>query len=127
MRKLFALSLLAVLFLSNTEFCELFKLPKIVKHYKWHHHLNPNIGFVQFLVQHYVGDDGMSSDNTEDNNLPFKQLHKPVAPSIIIVQSLASFKSNPLFTDLKKTAVPHSSAPLAGHLYTIHQPPDSES
>lgn len=124
MRRYFALFLLAVQLFGYTEFGQLLSLPKIVEHYKWHHQLDPSIGFVTFLLQHYIGDDGMSSDNTEDNNLPFKQLHHPVTAQVIIIQPLASFKSNQFFIDLKRIAVPYSSPTLAGHLLTVHQPPD---
>ncbi|WP_158637284.1 hypothetical protein [Lacibacter cauensis] len=115
---------MAVQLLGYTEFGQLLSLPKMAEHYKWHHQLNPSIGFVTFLVQHYIGDDGMSSDNTEDNNLPFKHLHHPVTAQVIIPQPLASFKSNQFFVDLERIAVPYSSSTLAGHLYAIHQPPD---
>jgi hypothetical protein len=124
MRRFFAIFLLAVQLLGYTEFGQLLSLPKIVEHYKWHHQLDPSVGFVTFLVQHYIGDDGMSSDNTEDNNLPFKQLHHPVTAQVIITQSFASFKSNQPVIDRKRIAVPYSSPTLAGHLLTVHQPPD---
>lgn len=124
MRRYFAILLLAVQLMGYTEFGQLLSLPKIVEHYKWHHQLDPSIGFVTFLAQHYIGDDGMSSDNTEDNNLPFKQLHHPVTAQVIITQPLASFKSNQILIDLKRIAVPYSSPTLAGHLLTVHQPPD---
>lgn len=124
MRRYFAISLLVVQLLGYTEFGQLLSLPKIVEHYKWHHHLDPSIGFVTFMIQHYIGDDGMSSDNKEDNNLPFKQLHHPVTAQVIITQVFASFKSNQIVSDLKKITVPYSSHTLAGHRFTIHQPPD---
>lgn len=124
MRRFFVIFLLAVQLLGYTEFGQLLSLPKIVEHYKWHHQLDPSVGFVTFLVQHYIGDDGMSSDNTEDNNLPFKQLHHPVTAQVIITQSFASFKSNQPVIDRKRIAVPYSSPTLAGHLLTVHQPPD---
>jgi hypothetical protein len=124
MRRFFAISLLAVQLLGYTEFGQLLSLPKIAEHYKWHHQLDPSIGFMQFIVQHYIGDDGMSSDNQEDNNLPFKQLHHPVTTQVIIAQTFASFKSNQIFIDLKKIAVPYFSQTLTGHRLTIHQPPD---
>ena len=124
MRRYFALFLLAVQLFGYTEFGQLLSLPKIVEHYKWHHQLDPSIGFVTFLVQHYIGDDGMSSDNTEDNNLPFKQLHHPVTAQVINIQPHASFKSNQFLIDLKRIPVPKTSPTLAGHLLTVHQPPD---
>lgn len=124
MRRLFAISMLAVQLLGYTEFGQLLSLPKIVEHYKWHHQLDPSISFVKFIVQHYIGDDGMSTDNTEDNNLPFKQLHQPVNVLVIITQPFTSFKSNEMISDPKKVVFPTASPTLAGHTHTLHQPPD---
>lgn len=76
------------------------------------------------MVQHYIGDDGMSTDNNEDNNLPFKQLHQPVSSLVIFLQPFASFKSNEFITDLNRIVVPITSPTLAGHILKLHQPPD---
>jgi hypothetical protein len=121
---LLTISLVAVHLFGNTEFGQLIHLPKIFEHYSWHHHLDPSVGFIKFISQHYFGDDGITSDNNDDNNLPFKQLHQPVASHIIIAQPLASFKSNVFFIDQKKIVFPDSSPTLAGHILTVHQPPD---
>lgn len=124
MLRFIGISLLAVQLLGNTEFGQLLNLPKMVEHYKWHHQLDPSIGFVKFIVQHYISDDGMNTDNKEDNNLPFKQLHRPVSSLVIFLQPIASFKSNEFITDLNRIVVPITSQTLAGHILTLHQPPD---
>jgi hypothetical protein len=70
-KKITAILLLTVYLLSNTELCELCKINLLVKHY---HQTNTakQVGFLSFLVMHYITDDFNSEDNDQDKQLPFK-------------------------------------------------------
>ncbi len=124
MKRILTISLLVIHILGHTEFGQLIHLPKIFEHYRWHSHIDPSIGFVEFLSQHYFGDDGILADNTEDNSLPFKQLHQPVNSHVLMAQPLTSFKSIPSFTDCENILLPYSPSTLSGYILSVLQPPD---
>lgn len=58
--------------MGNTELGQLLKLPNLFSHYLQHHSINPDVGFIDFIVMHYIiDDDGSLADNQEDDQLPF--------------------------------------------------------
>lgn len=60
---------LSVHLFTNTELCQLVKLPVLISHYKEHKALYTQITFPAFLTMHYFNGD--AHDNT-DMELPFK-------------------------------------------------------
>jgi hypothetical protein len=70
MRQFLAISFLMIYLLGNTEFGQVLKLPKLWGHYHQHKKTDSHISFIQFLQMHYIGDDGTSSDNNDDMQLP---------------------------------------------------------
>ena len=70
MRKSLLIILISVHLFGNTELGQLIKLPQLFTHYHKHHKDNPSVNFFQFLVMHYAGDDGTSTDDNEDMQLP---------------------------------------------------------
>ncbi len=60
---------LSVHLFTNTELCQLVKLPVLLSHYKEHKALNKEITFPVFLTMHYFN--GGPHDGT-DMDLPFK-------------------------------------------------------
>jgi hypothetical protein len=70
MRKSLAILLISVHLIGNTELGQLFKLPQLVHHYFQHERLNPGLGFFEFIVMHYAGDDGTKADDDFDKQLP---------------------------------------------------------
>jgi len=60
--------------LGNTELCQLLSMHKIYQHYQLHLLMNPKEGFVDYISEHYVGDDGIAADDSMDHELPFKSL-----------------------------------------------------
>jgi len=80
MRKTLAILLISVQLIGNTEVGQLLKLPQLVKHYYQHHHKDPSVDFIDFIVMHYAGDDGTSADDNMDNQLPCHNLtHNTIA------------------------------------------------
>ena len=70
MKKSLAFLLLCIHLGGNTEAGQLFRLPILVEHYKFHHSADPSIDFIGFVIMHYAGDDGIRTDDQEDNRLP---------------------------------------------------------
>ncbi len=124
MRRIITISFLAVYFLGNTEVGQLVNLPKLITHYQQHHFLNPKVGFIDFVSQHYFGDDGMTSDDNQDNELPFKQLHKPFSAIVYVVPKVASFNSNTVINSLKKFTCKKDEFLHAGYSTLPIHPPE---
>jgi hypothetical protein len=77
-----AVILLLVYSFSAIQLSELVKLKALVHHYyETRQNDDPNISFFEFMVMHYVTDDGNSKDNDRDSELPFKSNHNIVANS----------------------------------------------
>jgi len=72
--------LLFPIFVLNTYCIELFKIPKLISHFKQHQALNNQISIIDFLNMHYFGEDIADNDHEEDMELPLKKIE---APSII--------------------------------------------
>lgn len=70
MRKNLAIILLGIHLIGNTELGQLFKLPRLIHHFFQHQHLNPHLGFFEFIAMHYAGDDGTKADDDFDKQLP---------------------------------------------------------
>ena len=124
MRKLITISFLAVYLLGNTELGQLANLPKLIIHYQEHHQLNKNIGFIDFVVMHYWGDDGISTDDNQDGQLPFKQLHKPFSSVTFLVPACASFNSNTSFRAPENLASMNDEVPVSGFSTLPIRPPE---
>lgn len=74
MRKPLLISMLLLHILGNTELYQLLSVHKIYQHYQLHLLMNPREGFVDYISEHYVGDDGIAADDAMDHELPFKNL-----------------------------------------------------
>lgn len=68
---LFILS--AVFAFSATELHQLIRLPQLVEHFRDHKQEAPAMSLFGFLQLHYTADHPMDNDDTDDNQLPFKQ------------------------------------------------------
>ncbi len=85
MRRAFLLALLSIYLLGNTEIIQFIKLPMIFVHY--HNHLKDNdkLDLVYFINSHY-GEfgDGINSDNTEENQMPFMHVNHSISTMALI-------------------------------------------
>lgn len=68
-KKVISIVLLLVLFVSNTEFHQLMKVPVLISHYLEHRQNDRSLTFTDFVLAHYM--DGHSHDQ-EHRHLPFK-------------------------------------------------------
>lgn len=110
--------------LGNTEAGQLVNLPKLITHYHQHKQLDSDVSFVDFVNMHYFGDDGITSDDNQDNELPFRQLHKPFSAIAYIVPPLASFNSNTTFVTPEKLIFVKNEIPISGHSTLPIRPPE---
>lgn len=74
MRNTMLISLLLIHILGNTELRQLLCLPKILEHYRLHQLMDPRESFTSYLSEHYGGYDGTEGDDTQDRELPFKNV-----------------------------------------------------
>ena len=124
MRRIMTISFLAVYFLGNTEVGQLVNIPKLIEHYHEHQLMNSNVSFVDFVSMHYFGDDGITSDDYQDNELPFRQLHKPFSAIVYIVPHVASFNSNTTFISPEKFTLTNDEFQHAGYSGLPIHPPE---
>ena len=104
-----ALFLLSIYLFSAIQLYELLKINVLVAHYYETKQHEPEITFLDFLVMHYVTDDGNSKDNDRDCQLPFKSNSNLVAngvstftlnkPEEIIVPAIVADKT--IFPDYR--------------------------
>ncbi len=71
-KKITAIFLLSIYLFSATQLYELLKINVLVDHFYETRLNNPDISFFDFLVMHYITDDGNNKDNDRDAQLPYK-------------------------------------------------------
>jgi hypothetical protein len=71
-KKVTAILFLSVYLFSATGFGELFKINALIQHFYETNNIGKHVGFLHFLVMHYVTDDLNDTDNDRDRQLPFK-------------------------------------------------------
>ena len=107
MKKITVLFLLSVYVFSATDLKEFFKLNVLSQHFEETKQLDNSVTFLDFLVMHYVTDDGNSNDNDTDEKLPFKSAD---------VHSTVNFVSIPYqFISLAFTSFPDSKSYFFHH------------
>lgn len=75
MKQLCSSCLLAIVILFATPLQQLTKVPVLMEHYQEHKLRNGDITFLDFMIMHYVSDDGVHDDDNRDMELPFKKSH----------------------------------------------------
>jgi hypothetical protein len=82
MRKTLVILLMLVHLTGNTEVGQLFRVPQLITHFFQHHRQDPGISFGEFIVMHYLGDDGTTADDDTDKELPCRNTgHNTIALS----------------------------------------------
>jgi hypothetical protein len=71
-KKIAAIFLLTIYVLSVTELTELLKVNVLIEHFHETTIKDGPVSFVDFLVMHYITDDGTRQDDDRDSQLPFK-------------------------------------------------------
>ncbi len=125
LRKLLIISLIFLHLIANTDLIEVFSLGKLISHFQEHKKTNPEISFIDFLNMHYIGDDGNTTDDNQDMELPF---HHPNVHSFMNV-----FSNLPQIVSIEKPVERFCTKIKLGnrfkvfiqknHLSTLLQPP----
>ncbi len=76
LRQILSYCLILVVLLYTTPLQQFLKIPLLLDHFHEHRQKKPTITFLEFIVMHYIGDDGDTSDDNKDMQLPFKKFDK---------------------------------------------------
>lgn len=76
MRKKLAILLISLHLAGNTEAGQLFKLSFLIQHFHQHQEKKGSLDFFSFIVMHYMGDDGTTADDDQDQQLPCHNLRQ---------------------------------------------------
>lgn len=123
MRKLLIISFLSVHLMGNTEFNQLLQLPNLLIHYYHHQQNGDQIAFTAFVAEHYGKGDNITTDNQEEQQLPFMQVHSH-AFSIALLPLIDIGTNAPTGMTLCKTSLKNISRKLPiGFFGTVLKPP----
>ena len=87
MNKFYALFLLFVYLLFSAGMSEFLKVNTLLTHYGETRKWTPSVCFFEFLVEHYLTDDGNPDDNATDSKLPFKSPGSHAASGLVFILS----------------------------------------
>jgi hypothetical protein len=95
---------LAIYLLGATELSQLLKIPLLIEHYTEHKLDNGNLSLLSFMYMHYVGDDGDTTDEQKDQNLPFKSAHFQMQNTVVF--SLFKYELPKIFVNMNRSVWP---------------------
>ena len=104
MNKKAAYIFLAIYLLGATELSQLLKIPLLIEHYTEHKLDNGNLSLLSFMYMHYVGDDGDTTDEQKDQNLPFKSAHFQMQNTVVF--SLLKYELPKIFVNTNRSVWP---------------------
>ena len=104
MNKKAAYIFLAIYLLGATELSQLLKIPLLIEHYTEHKLDNGNLSILSFMYMHYVGDDGDTTDEQKDQNLPFKSAHFQMQNTVVF--SLFKYELPKIFVNMNCSVWP---------------------
>lgn len=120
MKRLLAISLLALYINSNTELHELMRLPLLVEHFTEHKKMVGDISFWEFLAMHYNTNVAHDAD---DNQLPFKDpAHSFTSPTLAIPIHKIILSDAQVISEVSHVSS-YKATFIASHLSDIFQPP----
>jgi hypothetical protein len=124
MRQFIVLTLLSLYIFTSTDFCELLKLPLLVKHYK-EHQKESDVNFSEFVYQHYTKGDVLDADRDQDMKLPYKSIDFTHAFSFTVVPAVISieFIKTIDFEELKSPNSFYTFPFSSDNFSSIWQPP----
>ena len=104
MNKKAAYIFLAIYLLGATELSQLLKIPLLIEHYTEHKLDNGNLSLLSFMYMHYVGDDGDTTDEQKDQNLPFKSAHFQMQNTVVF--SVFKYELPKIFVNMIRSVWP---------------------
>lgn len=124
MKKVTAIVFFIVLLLATTHISELFKLNTFIKHYIEHMATDPGLSVTNFIVLHYMTNNGHTADNHEGLKLPFKNLVNHHHTNLTLDQpAIAVFLKPQIKTIVKKFSRLNLTIPADNFTHNIWQPP----
>lgn len=82
-------ALVFLILLTNTSLGEMFRVPRLIHHYKEHVVWDSNDSFVEFIKKHYAKEINHPDDEHNDHeNLPFKSITFHKVPCDLLVQHM---------------------------------------
>jgi hypothetical protein len=95
---------LAIYLLGATELSQLLKIPLLIEHYTEHKLDNGNLSLLSFMYMHYVGDDGDTTDEQKDQNLPFKSAHFQMQNTVVF--AVFKYELPKIFVNMNRSVWP---------------------
>jgi len=95
---------LAIYLLGATELSQLLKIPLLIEHYTEHKLDNGNLSLLSFMYMHYVGDDGDTTDEQKDQNLPFKSAHFQMQNTVVF--AVFKYELPKIFINMNRSVWP---------------------
>jgi hypothetical protein len=109
--------------MGNTEFNQLLQVPNLLIHYYHHQQNGDQIPFPAFVAEHYGKGDNITTDNQEEQQLPFMQVHSH-AFSIAILPVIDPVTKVPTALPRRKISLKDISHKLpVGFFGTLLKPP----
>lgn len=126
MKRYIAISFLLVYLFSTTIVSELLKIPFLVEHFTEHKTENQSIGFLDFMVLHYMSGAVADADHEKDMKLPFKTVNLFSSSVSIGIPQQCNFIVLSIFQQPKNQNTNNYYAPTfvsTSYLNAIWQPP----
>ena len=126
LRRCIAILFLSLQLLTNTELCQLLKLPVLIEHFREHGELYKDLSFTRFIRLHYFNGDERDADYDRDMQLPFKtgtgallisNAHLVTVPFYVVLPSVPVTEHEPEFNKFDSPWTPPA------HHNDIFQPP----
>ena len=86
MKKLLVITLLSLHLFGNTEFYQVFQVRQLLVHY-YHHLQVSQVSFGEFLAVHYGSGDNIQTDDAEEREMPFLQIHQHAYSYAVLPQA----------------------------------------
>jgi hypothetical protein len=122
MQKLLIISLLGFHLFGNTEFSQVLHIPLIAAHYYHHVKSGDKISFLDFVSEHYGKGDNDPSDDKDEENLPFMQVHQHAFSIAILPVTQIPSDNNATECTVVATRKVFFKLPI-GFFGLVHKPP----
>lgn len=110
--------------LSTTELHQFLKLPVLLKHFQVHKKQDNLLSILDFLVLHYSQNHPIDNDDSDDDQLPFKNFEAINHVDITIIPF--RYETEELISTIPEIIRPyHPEGVPCGRSYTVFHPPQA--
>ncbi len=110
--------------LSSTELHQFMKLPVLLKHFQVHKKQDKSLSLLDFLVLHYSQDHPIDNDDSDDNQLPFKNFEAINHVDITIIPF--RYETEELLSIIPQIIrSSHPEGEPCGRSYAVFHPPQA--